>query len=96
VDCGEGWWAIIADLDRDIAAIAPDYRVQQIKEKFGGLRFYCALPDGSEDERIDGLIDVAEAAAARTCEVCGAAGRLRQGGWLRTLCDDHARSPRGG
>jgi hypothetical protein len=60
VECGEGWWPIIADLDRHIAATAPDYRVHQIKEKFGGLRFYYALPDGSEDERIDDLIQSAE------------------------------------
>lgn len=34
VDCGEGWWPIIAQLDRDIAAIESDYEVHQIKEKF--------------------------------------------------------------
>jgi hypothetical protein len=25
VDCGEGWWPIIAELDRDIAAIESAY-----------------------------------------------------------------------
>lgn len=30
VDCGEGWWPIIAQLDRDIAAIESAYEVHQI------------------------------------------------------------------
>ena len=30
VDCGEGWWPIIAQLDRDIAAIESAYEVHQL------------------------------------------------------------------
>ena len=89
VDCGEGWWPIIAQLDRDIAAIEPDYEVDQIKEKFGGLRFY--YPGGTgNDARIDELIAQAERPAAQTCELCGAPGRARATGWIRTVCDEHA------
>jgi hypothetical protein len=72
IDCAQGWWPILADLDRQIAAIAPDYRVHQIKEKFGGLRFYYALDEVGSDPRIDDLIEAAEQVAARTCELCGA------------------------
>jgi hypothetical protein len=92
VDCGEGWWPIIAKLDQDIATISPDYEVHQIKEKFGGLRFYYRLSDGSRHERVEELIRIAEAEAAHTCELCGAEGRLRNRAWIQTLCDDHARS----
>jgi hypothetical protein len=59
--------------------------VQQIKEKFGGLRFYY---DGG-DERISGLVDMAETWANHTCETCGNKGQKRSGGWVRTLCDFH-------
>lgn len=59
--------------------------VAQIKEKFGGLRFYY---DGG-DEYISGLVTMAESWADKTCEVCGDAGQLRNGGWVRTLCDTH-------
>lgn len=90
VDCGEGWWPIIAQLDRDISAIAPAYEVHQIKEKFGGLRFYYGIGDAGFDQRIDELVDAAERAAARTCELCGAPGRARGKGWIRTVCDEHA------
>jgi hypothetical protein len=41
--------------------------VAQVKEKFGGLRFYY---DGG-DEYVDGLVSMAEMWAERTCEVCG-------------------------
>lgn len=60
--------------------------VQQIKEKFGGLRFYY---DGG-DKYIHGLVSMAETWASKTCEQCGAPGVIRRGGWIRTLCDNHA------
>ena len=59
--------------------------VAQIKEKFGGLRFYY---DGG-DEYVSGLVTMAESWAARTCETCGEKGKQRSGGWIRTLCDTH-------
>lgn len=60
-------------------------RVAQIKEKFGGLRFYY---DGGDDE-ISGMVRIAEAWADHTCETCGNKGHQRSGGWVRTLCDKH-------
>lgn len=59
--------------------------IEQIKEKFGGLRFYY---DGG-DERISGMEAMAESWAAHTCETCGNKGERRSGGWVRTLCDVH-------
>jgi hypothetical protein len=64
VDCGQGWWPIIAQLDRDIAAVESAYEVHQIKEKFGGLRFDYAGGTGN-DARIDELIAQAERVAHR-------------------------------
>lgn len=60
-------------------------RVSQIKEKFGGLRFYY---DGGDDT-IGGMVTMAEAWAGHTCEQCGNKGMTRGGGWIRTLCDEH-------
>lgn len=57
----------------------------QVKEKFGGLRFYY---DGGDDY-IRGAVSMAETMAAITCEECGKPGELRTGGWMRTLCDEH-------
>jgi len=59
--------------------------IHQIKEKFGGLRFYF---EGGDDY-CRGLEVMAETWANRTCEVCGETGKQRGGGWIRTLCDAH-------
>jgi hypothetical protein len=59
--------------------------VEQIKEKFGGLRFYY---QGGDDE-ISGMVRMAEAWAGHSCEQCGKPGERRSGGWIRTLCDEH-------
>jgi hypothetical protein len=93
--CGEGWWPIIAELCGQIqhhinwrnrqSEIVPQVVVGQIKEKFGGLRFYYS---GGDDE-ISGMVRMAEAWAAHTCETCGAPGKRRDGGWIKTLCDHH-------
>lgn len=60
-------------------------QIQQIKEKFGGLRFYYS---GGDDE-ISGMVRMAELWAGRSCEKCGNVGKRRDGGWIRTLCDEH-------
>jgi hypothetical protein len=59
--------------------------VEQIKEKFGGLRFYYQ----GGDAHISGMVTMAEVWAHRTCETCGDRGERRSGGWVRTLCDKH-------
>lgn len=57
----------------------------QVKEKFGGLRFYI---DGGDDI-VYAMIGMAESMSVVTCETCGSPGRQRSGGWIRTLCDKH-------
>ncbi len=59
----------------------------QVKEKFGGLRFYI---DGGDDW-VYGAISMAEAMSYRTCEVCGGPGKTRGTGWIRTTCDEHSK-----
>jgi hypothetical protein len=86
---GKGWWPVIREALEAIALLDPDCKVDQIKEKFGGLRFYYAGGTGN-DARIDELIAQAERVAAQTCELCGAPGRARGTGWIRTVCDEHA------
>lgn len=71
--------------DIDVTAKVSWIEVQQIKEKFGGLRFYYQ----GGDERIDGMVTMAEVWAHRSCETCGNVGEQRNGGWIRTLCDKH-------
>lgn len=54
----------------------------QVKEKFGGLRFYV---NGGTEE-IYGMISMAESMSYKICEECGNPGRPNRGGWITTLC----------
>lgn len=71
--------------DMDITPKVNWIEVQQIKEKFGGLRFYY----NGGDAHIRGMETMAEVWASRTCETCGNKGERRPGGWIRTLCNEH-------
>ena len=83
-----GWYKIILNLDAAISAIIPDYVVLQVKEKFGGLRYYIDLIPENHYKQVDDLIRDAEKAAWNTCEVCGNPGSTRNDRWWRrTLCD---------
>ena len=90
IDVGPGWHLIIVELDRQIAALFPEYEVNQVKEKFGGLRYYV---DGVDYDVVAPLIRAAEGKALATCETCGKPGRLSTtsptglGGWYKTTCD---------
>lgn len=90
---GPGWFRLLSDLDQSIAACIPDYEVAQCKEKFGALRYYVSFPEGTpevEITRARALISEAEAISARTCETCGAPGKIRGEGWVGAACEEHA------
>ena len=57
----------------------------QVKEKFGGLRFYYC----GGDEYIRGVSALAESLSYVTCEVCGSSGTRNDGGWLTVRCEQH-------
>lgn len=83
-DCGEGWFSLIYDLSKKITAIAPDVQATQVKEKFGGLRFYFS---GGNDEVYE-LVDAAEDESYKICENCGSRDGVTQSkGWIRTECE---------
>ena len=69
----------------DIPEPMPQVVAEQVKEKFGTLRFYTNL----SDDYIRGAISMAEAMSAVTCEECGNPGQSNQTGWLRVRCKDH-------
>lgn len=93
---GKGWYDLVFRLDAKIAAICPDYALDQVKEKFAGLRFYIAkLPDSvseEDKERIYNLIHIAESESHSICDVCGGAGtpRFVDDSFLATRCEKHS------
>ncbi len=94
IDTGDGWyniidtlcrqiqWHIEHNLNKDENPETVNVEAIQVKEKFGGLRFYYS---GGNDF-ISGLVDMAEGMSGRTCEDCGNPGTQNSTGWIRTQC----------
>jgi 5'(3')-deoxyribonucleotidase len=96
IECDIGWFDIIDEALKGILEIAyeedDNIQVVQIKEKFGGLRIYYDLESEIDEDRVRRLEDIvynAESLSYKTCEVCGEEGKVRKGGWIKTLCDEH-------
>ncbi len=88
LECDSGWYSLIYELCESITKINKEKTTiaVQVKEKFGGLRFYV---DGGNEEIYD-LIRKAEDKSFHICEKCGSSGFLRQDlFWWKTLCDKH-------
>lgn len=82
---GKGWHKLVEKLIEDLFELGWDGCLLQIKEKFGGLRFYIA--EGSD--AIFDRINEAEDESYQTCEVTGEPGELRSDlGWIKTLCEE--------
>ena len=94
VSTNPGWYPMVEKLLLDFRALPREdgmVRVNQIKEKFGGLRVYVEV-SGSGDfkERVRGMIEQAEKQASRTCEFCSNPGVLRSAEWMRVTCEKHS------
>ena len=106
-ECGDGWFNILDQLMGNIqhhidwkqqqkekynrGEGCTQVTLDQVKEKFGTLRFYYT---GGDDE-ISGMVRMAESMSGVTCEGCGASAETNWpksenggiGGWVRTICE---------
>ena len=87
IDTGDGWYNILDTLCGQIQNLnlLKQFNVEavQVKQKFGGLRFYY----NGGDEFIEGLTSMAEAISNRTCEECGSpATTTTRGHYTKTQC----------
>lgn len=97
VECGKGWQKLYQPL-LDLAELY-GAKVLQVKEKFGGLRFYFA-GGGEKHDWLRAMVDAVETVSFHTCEECGEDGQAgwdseknqpiykttTSGGWLKSLC----------
>lgn len=90
-DVGDGWYWLIYHLcsliqsriDANPTHNFPQPVATQVKEKFGGLRFYVT----GADEATYGMIDLAEHLSYHICEGCGSTKDIGYTqGWIKTIC----------
>lgn len=72
--------------------INPDeysFKINQIKEKFGGLRFYFSV--NKDHDIFTAMVTMAELMSEVTCEITGNSGELyNKNGFIKTLSHDKA------
>lgn len=94
--CDYGWWPLIDTLCSDILSEIkntdgqpPSVIIDQIKEKFGSLRFYVDYKNTDKNliDRVQSLITKAEEKSKEICEICGASGGQNvYNGWMKIHC----------
>jgi len=94
-ECGDGWFPILNQLMGNIQhhidwknrteEVVQQVVLEQVKEKFGTLRFYYS----GGDDYISGLVSMAESMSGVICETCGNPGTSTSGGWIKTACKEH-------
>lgn len=92
IECGEGWKDLYQPIIDYINSFNKDKKdeeqihILQIKEKFGGLRFYT----DKYTEKLRDMIRVAEAKSYNTCEICGKyiEKPINENCWIYALCQE--------
>ena len=91
LECNKGWFKLIDNLceyvqeqtDQNPHIYKGQTEATQIKEKFGGLRFYV---NGTHSDFL-AAIQYVEFLSYKICEFCGKDGKLQNNnGWYKTTC----------
>ncbi len=92
IDIDAGWYQIVIDCDRELTQIDPHYQIFQIKEKFGGLRYYFHPSQSDTSAKMYSVVRKYELIAAETCEATGRPGVLMKSftGKYKTLNPEYA------
>lgn len=94
IDCApSGWAKLCEDLCAELKVLfdrvgfTNEYKLCQVKEKYGGLRWYDnGAPEEIWDEYQD-IIEKYELLSEKTCVVCGAPATKVSTGWICPFCD---------
>lgn len=92
-DVPKGWRKIVSKLHKNIkpylikANYLDKFRILQIKEKYGSLRYYTGGIPTSVANEINDLINKAERESEHTCIVCGKPAKMCcYQGWYSPYC----------
>ena len=91
----DGWFPLVCRLCERLEPLVREFERQtgekfevlEVKQKHASLRFY----PNHRPHAIWSCIEAAQEESLRTCELCGRRGQPRSGGWIQTLCDEHAK-----
>jgi len=87
-EVGDGWFELIYDLCKKLENTSRSPKASQVKEKFGGLKFYVDDETPAQTK----LISTAEKASYEICEKCGVPGDTKEEtkvSWIKTRCKEH-------
>lgn len=94
IDCApEGWAKLCEDLCAELKVIlekanyTEDYKLAQVKEKYGSLRWYDNGVPNIIWEEYSKIIRKYEELSFRTCCICGAPATKISRGWICPFCD---------
>ncbi|WP_182378306.1 hypothetical protein [Nocardioides sp. WS12] len=88
--CGEGWFPLISELDRQLANLDPAYGLFRVGRVDGALVFDAKPSVPELAAQFSALIYVTARRASAVCEVCGGDGELRTiHGLAEVLCAAH-------
>jgi hypothetical protein len=101
ISCDDGWYDLLYNLCEELQSWSDSNEKQikavQIKEKFGGLRYYIKVepvePKLTDEQwkELHKMIDKYETLSLTTCEVTGGHGSMcKRGFLLKTLCSQSA------
>lgn len=97
VEVDEGWYELVIACHEDLKKLDPDYKVSQIKEKFGSLRYYFQPSEACDRltfYKMKEVTDGYEKLSSETCEATGKPGVLMRSetGWYKTLNPEYAKT----
>lgn len=72
---GDPWYPAVSEAHEQLNRVAPGYEIVQIKDKFGGLRYYYQLPEELNTDEYRARCDRIVSWAEGWCEGWDARGR---------------------
>jgi hypothetical protein len=103
IECRDGWFDLINRLCAEIEPLIDKFveenpdcerlpRAAQVKQKFGGLRFYIVGDWQNHRDFMEKLWEIShryETESYTLCEKCGEEGKKGGCGYIQTLCENH-------
>ncbi|WP_329343735.1 hypothetical protein OG252_45475 [Streptomyces sp. NBC_01352] len=87
---GLGWHPLLLRLHERLLTLEPGYRIEDMKEKLGGVRIHVTAASVIAHAEMSGVLTEAEKQSETICEFCGEPRRRRRrndapAGWIKAV-----------